>query len=136
MPKSPPYTDAERFGRRLVQLLEACAHQRRGAGAYLAAKYGVSNVTANAWLNGEYKPAIETARQIAEDHRSTFDALYFGAPPARSAGPEDLARTLLARATPRSHRALLAIIDAAERGKLDDADIELLGAIAKRFQSQ
>lgn len=48
--------------------------------------------------------------------------------------PDDLARALLAKATPRSHRALTAIIEAAQRGKLTDGDIELLGAIAKRFQ--
>lgn len=81
MPKSKPNKDAEAFGARLVNLLAAAGQPRRGAGAYLQRRYRVSNVVANAWLNGEYKPEIPTARQIALDHGGTFDALYFGDEP-------------------------------------------------------
>jgi phage repressor protein C with HTH and peptisase S24 domain len=41
----------------------------------------VTTVTANAWLNGEYRPETSLARRIARDHGSTFDELYFGALP-------------------------------------------------------
>ncbi|PPT26954.1 cI repressor protein [Xanthomonas arboricola] len=52
---------------------------RRGAGAYLQRQYKVSNVTANDWLNGKFRPEIDTARRIAADHGVSFDQLYFGA---------------------------------------------------------
>jgi DNA-binding XRE family transcriptional regulator len=82
-------SDAPGFGRRLVTLLSESGQPRRGAGAYLARKYRVANVTANAWLNGEYKPNTATARHIAVDHGWTFDALYFGrAGTERPASPE------------------------------------------------
>lgn len=71
-------TDALEFGRRLTELLARNKQPRHGAGAYLAKRYKVATVTANAWLNGEYKPNTSTARRIADDHGSTFDALYFG----------------------------------------------------------
>ncbi|WP_164087194.1 S24 family peptidase [Stenotrophomonas maltophilia] len=38
----------------------------------------MSNVTANDWLNGKFRPEIDTARQIALDHGADFDELYFG----------------------------------------------------------
>jgi hypothetical protein len=75
----------EAFGRRLTKLLEAAGQERHGAGVYLSKRYGVSGVTANAWLKGEYRPNTARAREIAEDHGSTFDMLYFGrvqGPPA------------------------------------------------------
>lgn len=75
-PKNP--ADPTEFARRLVALLAAHNIQRRGAGAYLAKKYQVSSVTANAWLNGVHRPDIPTARQIAQDHGTTFDELYWG----------------------------------------------------------
>ncbi len=78
MPKTKPNKDAEAFGSRLVELLSRHGQPRRGAGAYLARKYKVSNVVANAWLNGEYKPGIPTAKAIADDHSAEFAALYFG----------------------------------------------------------
>ena len=79
MPKSVE-KDAESvaFARRLVEILERAGQPRRGAGAYLARRYKVATVTANAWLNGEHKMEIGLARRIAEDHGSTFDGLYFG----------------------------------------------------------
>jgi hypothetical protein len=78
MPKSKPNKDAEAFGSRLIALLSHHGQPRRGAGAYLARKYRVSNVVANAWLNGEYKPGIPTSKAIADDHGEDFNALYFG----------------------------------------------------------
>jgi len=72
-------TQALEFGRRLTELLAQNKRPRHGAGAYLAKRYRVSTVTANAWLNGEYKSGTETARRIATDHGTTFDWLYFGA---------------------------------------------------------
>lgn len=78
MPKTRPDKEAEAFGRRLVQILEAAGQPRRGAGAYLAKRYKVSTVTANAWLNGEHRAETSQARRIAEDHSATFDYLYFG----------------------------------------------------------
>lgn len=78
MPKTKPNKDAEAFGRRLIDLLSRHGQPRRGAGAFLSRKYKVSNVVANAWLNGEYKPGIPTAKAIADDHGEDFGALYFG----------------------------------------------------------
>lgn len=78
MPKSPPNNDAIAFGERLRAMLEAASVKRHGSGAYLAKKYQVANVTANAWLNGEHKPEIKVARKIAADHGASFDELYFG----------------------------------------------------------
>ena len=80
MPKSPPNNDSLAFGQRLVALLERSGQPRRGAGSYLSKKYSVANVTANSWLNGEYRPETDVAKQIAEDHGSSFDELYFGTP--------------------------------------------------------
>lgn len=86
MPKNRPNKDAEAFGDRLVELLASRGQPRRGAGAYLSRKYSVATVTANAWLNGEYRPETDLARRIAEDHGSSFDQLYFGVE-AKSANP-------------------------------------------------
>ena len=70
--------EMEAFGRRLCALLEANGQPRRGAGRYLADRYKVSTVTANAWLNGTHRAETGIARRIAEDHGSSFDELYFG----------------------------------------------------------
>lgn len=79
MPKLDHQTiRTDEFARRLVELMEANGQPRRGAGVYLENKYGVSNVTANAWLNGVHRPAADMVRKIAEDHGCTFDELYFG----------------------------------------------------------
>lgn len=78
MPNTKPNKEAEAFGRRLVALLEGHGQPRRGAGSYLSRRYKVSNVVANAWLNGEYKPEIPKAKEIADDHGESFDSLYFG----------------------------------------------------------
>lgn len=105
MPKRITDSHSLAFGKRLVELLEASGQPRRGAGAYLAKRYGVSTVTANAWLNGEYKPNTGTAHRIANDHGSSFDALYFGTdatslPSSRPPDPSELelAVGLLAKA--------------------------------------
>lgn len=87
MPNTKPNKDAEAFGRRLVALLERHGQARRGAGAYLSRGYGVSNVVANAWLNGEYKPEIPKAKEIADDHGESFESLYFGEKPVST--PDD-----------------------------------------------
>lgn len=86
MPKGRPDKDALAFGERLVQLLAEHGRPRRGAGAYLANRYKVSTVTANDWLNGNFRPEIDLARRIAEDHGSTFEQLYFGTA-VKSANP-------------------------------------------------
>lgn len=85
MPKRSPDKDAPEFGKRLVELLARHGIPRRGAGAYLQRQYRVSNVTANDWLNGQFRPEIDTARRIAADHGTTFDELYFGSPAAVAA---------------------------------------------------
>lgn len=87
MPKRVTDSNAPAFGRRLVALLADAGQQRRGAGAYLAKNYRVSTVTANAWLNGEYKPNTATAKRIANDHGASFDELYFGGSPTSAVRP-------------------------------------------------
>lgn len=89
MPNRKIDKEAPAFGVRLVELLKANNVPRRGAGAYLQRKYHVSNVTANDWLNGKFRPEIETARKIAVDHGSDFDALYFGKPSSSRAKSVD-----------------------------------------------
>jgi hypothetical protein len=89
MPNRKIDTEAPAFGARLMDLLAANHVPRRGAGAYLQRKYGVSNVTANDWLNGKFRPEIETARRIAVDHGSGFDELYFGKPSSAHTGKAD-----------------------------------------------
>lgn len=89
MPNTKPNKDAEAFGRRLADLLARHGQPRRGAGAYLSRRYGVSNVVANAWLNGEYKPEILTAKAIADQHGEDFDTLYFGKPTTSTASNDE-----------------------------------------------
>lgn len=87
MTKTKPAATKENlaFGDRLVKLMAAHGQPRRGAGTYLATRYNVSTVTANDWLNGRFRPSIDVARQIAEDHDITFDEFYFGDKPANAA---------------------------------------------------
>lgn len=116
MPKAEKDADNLAFAARLIALLESRGQARRGAGAYLARKYGVATVTANAWLNGEHKASIEHARRIAKDHSASFDNLYFGTPsslpasdstePSASGAVGDVPPAL----SPRQ-RALLALFD-------------------------
>lgn len=73
--------DAAGFAERLVALLAEHDQPRRGAGAYLSRRYKVSTVTANDWLKGSFRPNTDTVRRIAEDHGTTFEALYFGTAP-------------------------------------------------------
>lgn len=118
MPKSRDLIEAEKFGNRLVKLLANAGHPRHGAGAYLAGRYDVSTVVANAWLNGAYKPAVETARRIAADHGSTFEELYLG---EKRAWPFEFDRERYERLTTgqkiRAEGALLgAIVDMEEEG--------------------
>lgn len=91
MPKSQ-VKEAQEFGHRLVELMAKAGQPRRGAGAHLSRRYKVSTVTANDWLNGKFKPGTDLARQIAEDHGSTFEELYFGTKP-NSARPAAFAIT-------------------------------------------
>lgn len=85
--------ETEAFGKRLVALLEANGQARHGAGRYLADRYKVSAVTANAWLNGTHKADTGIVRRIAEDHGTTFEELYFGRPAADVASPITLTLT-------------------------------------------
>lgn len=78
MAKTHPDIEAEKFGKRLIALLEASGQPRHGSGAYLKNRYKVSGVTANAWINGTHRPEPAIAKLIADDHGSTFDELYFG----------------------------------------------------------
>lgn len=78
MPKLKVNRDAAEFAKRLIDLLDGAHIKRHGAGAFLAKKYSVSTVVANAWLNGEYKPGVPIAEKIAADFNSTLDELYFG----------------------------------------------------------
>lgn len=78
MAKATPTKQSEAFGKRLTALIVRHGQERRGAGAYLAQRYKVTGVTANAWLKGEHMPKPELARRIAEDHGSTFDELTSG----------------------------------------------------------
>jgi len=78
MPNPLPTKESEAFGNRLVALLAHREIERHGAGAYLAVKYGVSGVTANAWLDGLHKCSSARARAIAKDHGCTFESLYVG----------------------------------------------------------
>jgi SOS-response transcriptional repressor LexA len=86
MPKIKSDKETSAFGDRLVKLLADSGQLRQGAGAYLAKRYKVSSVTANDWLNGRFRPGTDTARQIADDHGSRFEALYFGTA-TKSANP-------------------------------------------------
>lgn len=88
MPNHKPESGAQAFAERLVKLLADNGRPRHGAGAYLAKKYKVATVTANAWLNGEHKADIPTSRRIAHDHGTTFEVLYFGADPTGSLDPQ------------------------------------------------
>lgn len=78
MPNPLPTKESEEFGKRLVALLAHAKHVRHGAGEYLHKRYGVSGVTANAWLNGVHKCSAAIARRIAKDHGCTFESLYVG----------------------------------------------------------
>lgn len=91
MPNRKIETEAPAFGKRLVELLKSNDVPRRGAGVYLQRKYGVSNVTANDWLNGKFRPGPDVARRIAADHGSTFDQLYFGRKPSAQQSEPDMA---------------------------------------------
>lgn len=84
-----PAIEAAAFAERLRDLLASKGIVRHGAGAYLARKYKVTTVTANAWLNGTHKPSVEIANAIAQDHGADFAALYFGdaAPDLASSAP-------------------------------------------------
>lgn len=78
MPNPLPTKESKAFGDRLVALLAHAKIARHGAGAYLAGKYKVSGVTANAWLDGLHKCSSARARAIATDHGCTFESLYVG----------------------------------------------------------
>jgi hypothetical protein len=147
MPKPKFPRESLEFGRRLAQLLADNRQPRRGAGAYLAGRYKVSTVTANAWLNGVHKCETDMARRIAEDHGSTFDWLYFGVAPAtaqadpRAEGAGDLAAAVsltlneilraVAGHAPQAGRAILGRLD--ELRQLTHSELQqrvLAGAIA------
>ncbi len=76
----PPQTEG--LAQRLLQALAKRDQPRRGAGKWLAKRYGVSGVTANAWLNGVHKMDVPTARRMAKDFNMTFEEFYFGAQPS------------------------------------------------------
>lgn len=117
----------------------------------VAADVGVSQGQIAHWKNGRLpvpaKRAAPLAKALGVADPATISVEFaesvsrnlgwISTPPASTPGritQDQLARQLLAKATPRSRRALQSIIDAAESGKLTDADIELLGSIARRFQ--
>lgn len=140
MPKTKQHKPAIAFGQRLVTLLERAGHKRRGAGRYLAEKYGVSAVTANAWLNGQHMCETETAQRIARDHGSTFEALYFGTGDSRPGmSPKEHAASiseLLPAATPRTEARLTIYRQKLERGDaLTATERRDLASIIKRLEA-
>lgn len=113
MPKLRVNRDAAQFAARLIALLEKSGQKRHGAGSYLAKRYNVSNVVANAWLNGEYKPGLPIAEKIAKDHNSSLDELYFNrksAPTIEPSWPFDFDRELLEGLSPGQMVALSGVI--------------------------
>lgn len=87
-------------------------------------------------------PSLPNLQVFARLAKITIGDLFDDAQPASTARTTDSASTkettsiavqLLKRATPRSRKHLEAIIAAANAGRLTDADVALLGAIAKRF---
>jgi transcriptional regulator with XRE-family HTH domain len=78
MPNAKAEAENQAFAARLIALLEQHGHKRRGAGAYLVRQYGVAPPTANAWLNGEYRPKRDLLKQIAEDHGADWHELMDG----------------------------------------------------------
>lgn len=75
--KTEPQPDKD-LPKRLMDALKERGQGRRGAGTWLAERYGVTAVTGNAWLNGTHKMDVATARRMARDFRMTFREFYFG----------------------------------------------------------
>jgi hypothetical protein len=127
MPKHIGDNGAHEFGQRLVALLHGAGQPRRGAGAYLHRRYKVATVTANAWLNGEYKPNTTTAKRIANDHGTTFEELYFGEEKA------SMATKSTAEPDPvHEIRVALALTVQALAGSIPDAGLALVEALESR----
>lgn len=85
MPIHAPENDPADFAARLKEAMtDAGQSTGHGAGAMLSSRYGASNVTANAWLNGEYMPTPERALDMADDYGVEFNWLYFGRSPKRT----------------------------------------------------
>ncbi|WP_202842035.1 hypothetical protein [Luteimonas saliphila] len=120
--------EMEAFGRRLVAILQDAGHPRRGAGRYLADRYRVSTVTANAWLNGEHRAEATLARRIAEDHGSSFDQLYFGRAARANGGSADPGLSAAERALLDRYRGT----DDVGRRMID----ELVGVVLSQQQPQ
>lgn len=118
MPKAKKDADTLAFAERLVALLESRGQARRGAGAYLHRRYGVATVTANAWLNGEHRMAIDLARKIAEDHGATFDELYFGTSTPTKGRPRDDTSLVPENVYPAADQVSVALFNA--RGSMGD----------------
>lgn len=79
MPIHPANHDPQEFAARLKEALIDAGHNAgHGAGAYLASRYKVSDVTANAWLNGTHMPSPSRVRQMATDYSVRHEWLYFG----------------------------------------------------------
>lgn len=91
----PPQLDAADFAARLKEAMEDRGiSTKRGAGMWLANKYGTSGVTASAWLKGEHRADADRSRRMADDFGVEFEWLYFGKLPKRRAqGTGDPAAT-------------------------------------------
>lgn len=85
MPTShPPQLDATEFSARLKEAMEDRGiSTKRGAGKWLANRFGTSGVTASAWLKGEHRADTERSRRMASDLGVEFEWLYFGKLPKR-----------------------------------------------------
>lgn len=81
MPKRTDDPSAAGFGARLSALIERESIPRHGAGKHLATRFKASTVTANAWLNGEYKPQPDVVLDMADTYGVSFEYLYFGRKP-------------------------------------------------------
>lgn len=93
-----PDTDPIAFSERLRHLLDRQGVGGRGAGAYLANRYKVSQPTAHAWLKGKHMPEPERIREIARDHEASFDELRWGSAAGTSWAVPQIARDLAAAA--------------------------------------
>lgn len=95
----------------------------------LSKQMGVADGTLGRIKYGTGNPTVEVLDQIADYFRIPAWQLL---KPRDEGGPDPISE-LMNMATPRSRAALEAISQAAEQGRLTDADLLLLQQIAERF---
>jgi hypothetical protein len=77
-PSPDAYEFAQRLHTALDRIQECPSRNERGRGAWLHRWLRVSEVNANAWLNGKFKPVGERVKTIAARAGVSYDWLYFG----------------------------------------------------------